>query len=97
MAKGYWIAHVDVSDAEQYENYRNYNSLAFETYGGRFLVRGGASQQREGTGRARSVVIEFPSYTAAVECYESEEYQTARAFRLAASQGDIVIVEGYDG
>lgn len=97
MAKGYWIAGVDVSDAEAYQKYVAANADAFAKYGARFLVRGGAHDVVEGRARSRNVVLEFPSYSAAVDCYRSPEYSRARALREAASDGDVVIIEGYDG
>ena len=97
MAKGYWVAHVDVRDAETYETYKAANAAPFARYGARFLVRGGDQEVREGTARTRTVVIEFPSYADAIACYESPDYQAAKALRDPVSQGDLVIVEGYDG
>jgi uncharacterized protein (DUF1330 family) len=97
MAKGYWIAHVDVADPEAYKAYQNANAVAFAKYGGRFVVRAGRNEVREGALRARHVVIEFADYAAAVACYESPEYRHAVALRRNISQADIVIVEGYDG
>jgi len=97
MAKGYWVAHVDVHDTEAYEKYRQANAIPFEKYGARFLVRGGAGEVREGAMRARHVVIEFADYATAVACYDSPEYQAAKALRTPVSDGDTVIVEGYDG
>ena len=70
---------------------------AFEKYGARFLVRAGKSETVEGKTRSRNVVLEFPSYQAAVDCYRSPEYREAMAIRETASTGDLVIVEGYDG
>jgi uncharacterized protein (DUF1330 family) len=43
------------------------------------------------------VVIEFPTYAAAVECYRSTEYVKAIALRQGKSVMDLAIVEGYDG
>jgi uncharacterized protein (DUF1330 family) len=97
MAKGYWVARVDVADMEQYKKYVAANAEAFRKYGARFLVRGGSFEQMEGSGRARNVVIEFPSYQAALDCYRSPEYRAAMQFRLHASTGDLAVVEGYDG
>lgn len=97
MAKAYWIARVDVSDPDAYQEYVKANAAAFSKYGARFLVRGGAFEAREGTSRARNVVIEFPDYQTALDCYDSPEYQHAISFRTAASEGDLVIIEGYDG
>ncbi|MBV8663872.1 MAG: DUF1330 domain-containing protein [Hyphomicrobiales bacterium] len=97
MAKGYWIVHVDVADPEAYKAYQRANAEPFAKYGARFLVRGGQSTMKEGALRARHVVIEFKDYATALACYESEEYRRAKALRDPVSQGDIVVIEGYDG
>ena len=55
--KGYWIAHVDVSDPEGYKAYMTADMVPFGKYGGRFLVRGGACEVVEGRVRARSQQI----------------------------------------
>ncbi len=65
MAKGYWIARVDVRDPERYKDYVATAKPAFEEFGANFLARGGAYEAMEGKGRARNVVIEFPSLQAA--------------------------------
>ncbi|MFP4239582.1 MAG: DUF1330 domain-containing protein, partial [Rhodosalinus sp.] len=97
MPKGYWVAQVDVSDPEAYQRYREANAEAFAKYEARFLVRGGAQEAREGAPRARHVVLEFPSIEAARACYDSPEYQRAKAHRDGAAEADLVIVEGYQG
>ncbi len=97
MAKGYWVAHVDVDDMETYKNYIAANGDVFAEYGARFLVRGGDRQNPEGQARARTVVIEFKDYQTALECYNSPGYQAAKALRDPVSSGDLVIIEGYDG
>lgn len=97
MAKGYWIARVDVRDAERYKDYVATAKPAFERHGARFLVRGGALDALEGKARARNVVIEFPSVQAAHDCYESAEYQEAKAIRQEAADAELIIVEGFEG
>lgn len=97
MSKAYWVAHVDVHDPETYARYREANAAAFAKYGARFLIRGGAQEQMEGHCRARTVVIEFPSLQAARDCYHSPEYQAAKDIRDPVSEGDLIIVEGYEG
>lgn len=97
MPKGYWIARVDVSDPEQYKQYVAANAAAFKKYGARFIVRGGKFENPEGTSRSRNVVIEFPSYQAALDCWHSPEYREALALRESVSTADLVIIEGYDG
>lgn len=96
MPKGYWIAHVDVRDPERYKDYVAIAKPAFEKHGARFLARGGAWHGMEGTGRARNVVIEFPSMQAALDCYNSAEYQAAKAIRITVADADMTIVEGVD-
>jgi len=71
--------------------------VPFSKYGARFLVRAGRFENPEGSSRARNVVIEFPSYQAALDCWSSPEYQQAMKLRLPVSTIDLVIIEGYDG
>ena len=65
MAKGYWIARLDVTDPEVYKSYVAANGPALAAFGARFLVRGGKAEPLEGASRSRNVVIEFPSMEAA--------------------------------
>lgn len=97
MAKEYWIGRVDVADPEAYKLYVAANAEAFKNFGARFLVRAGQFENPEGASRSRNVVIEFPSYQDALDCWESPEYQAAMQHRIAASTIDLVIIEGYDG
>jgi uncharacterized protein (DUF1330 family) len=97
MAKGYWVASVDVTNMDGYKNYIVENAVAFRKFGARFLTRGGKAEPVEGKLRSRVVVIEFPDFAAALACYRSPEYQTGKALRLGYAMGDIVVLEGYDG
>lgn len=97
MPKAYWIAHVDVHDADRYKDYVAGAKPAFERYGAKFLARGGAYEALEGKGRGRNVVIEFPSMQAARDCYNSPEYQAAKAIRQTVAEAEMIIVEAYEG
>ena len=97
MAKGYWIGSVEVEDIDTYMKYVAANAAPFAEYGAKFLVRGGQFTNPEGTARSRNVVIEFPSYEAALACYDSASYQEAKAIRMPVSVNNMVIIEGYDG
>ena len=94
MPKGYWIARVDVRDAEGYKDYVAAAKHAFERFGAVFLARGGEHHEAEGTSRRRNVVIEFSSLAQARACYDSPEYQAAKAIRQRYADSDIVLVEG---
>jgi uncharacterized protein (DUF1330 family) len=97
MAKGYWIARVDVTDPEGYQAYVAANAVAFRKYGARFLVRGGTFEAHEGVSRSRNIVLEFDDYATALACYHSPEYRAAKALREGRSEADLVVIEGYDG
>ncbi len=97
MAKGYWIARIDVTNPDKYQDYMKANAAAFKKFGARFIVRGGKFEAPEGTPRSRNVVLEFADYATAVACYHSPEYQAAKAFRDGAAAADLLIIEGYDG
>ena len=97
MPKAYWIARVDVADLDGYKPYVETAAPAFKRFGAKFLARGGRTDAVEGAGRARNVIIEFKDFDTALACYNSPEYTEAKAYRQAASMGEIVIVEAYEG
>ena len=97
MPKGYWIVRVDISDPEKYKEYVAANAKPLAQYGARFVVRGGRFEKLEGSSRTRNVVIEFPSYEAAIECWKSGDYQRAIQLRLPVATADLIVVEGYEG
>ena len=93
--KGYVIANIDVRDAGGYEAYRSRTADVVAKYGGRFLVRGGAVEVREGDpGISRFVVLEFPDMDAARTFYDSPEYQAILPHRWDNSVGTLFLVEG---
>jgi IstB-like ATP binding protein/Domain of unknown function (DUF1330) len=51
----------------------------------------------DSTSRSRNVVIEFPTYQDALDCWQSPEYQAAMQHRLSAATIDLVILAGYEG
>ena len=98
MAKGYWIALIEVKDVDGYKN--NYVADlpgALRKFGARYLTRGGKTEIMEGTAKSRVVVIEFPSYEQAAACYRSPEYAALKQRRMAVADGDLIVTEGYDG
>ncbi len=97
MAKGYWVIFGDVTDPEGYNDYVAAAFKALPKYGGRFLARGGQAKAKEGRPRSRVVVVEFPSYHAALECYGSPEYAAAIKAREGRAVWDMAITEGYEG
>ena len=97
MAKGYWIARIDVNNMDGYQEYVAQNGAVFAKYGARFLTRGGRFETKEGSSRSRNVVLEFKDYDTALACYNSPEYARLVAIRAPHADSDLVIIEGYDG
>ncbi|MFT4150922.1 MAG: DUF1330 domain-containing protein [Paracoccaceae bacterium] len=96
MPSAFWIAHVEVSDADGYGRYAKLAGPALQKHGGEFLARGGRYVQLEGNARSRNVVARFPSLEAAVAAYNSPEYQEALAHAKGASVRDLVVVEAVE-
>jgi uncharacterized protein (DUF1330 family) len=93
--KGYVIALVDVKDPEGYAVYSKQVPATIEKYGGRYLVRGGKTEVREGEWPGpRTVILEFPSLARALEWYESPEYKPLRPIRQANSTAHFAFFEG---
>ncbi|WP_375459584.1 DUF1330 domain-containing protein [uncultured Enterovirga sp.] len=97
MAKGYWIVRVDIADLERYGAYVAANGAVFAAHNARFLARAGRSETLEGSSRSRNVVLEFPTYEAALACWHSAEYQEVLALRTPVSTADLLVIEGYEG
>ena len=104
MPKGYWIAHITITDPTAYEHYRAAFKPAFSKFGARDIIRGakgspgypssGRFEVKHGTMKDRHVVIEFDSYEQALACYDSPEYQSAAKFRDQGAQVELIIMEG---
>jgi uncharacterized protein (DUF1330 family) len=93
--KAYFIAEVDVTNAQQYGEYAKLSPGVIEKFGGRFVARGGQVATLEGpTAAGRVVVVEFPSFERAKAFYDSAEYQTIRKLRLGAATFRGMLVEG---
>jgi uncharacterized protein (DUF1330 family) len=88
-----WIAHVTVTDTDAYGRYAALAGPAIAKHGGSFIARGGRYVQLEGKERPRNVVARFPSVEAAVECYNSAEYQAALDHARGASERELMVVE----
>ena len=91
----YVIAEVDVHDAALFEEYRKLVPATIAQYGGKYVVRGGACECKEGGWTPkRVVVLEFPTMARAREWYHSPEYAPALAMRLKAAKSRVIFAEG---
>ena len=96
-AKGYWIGNTIVHDMDEIFRYRDANRETMNRYGAKFIIMHGQQEIVEGKAHPTWTVVEFPSYQAAVDCYHEPAYQEAVKIRHAVSEGNMSIVEGYDG
>jgi uncharacterized protein (DUF1330 family) len=91
----YLIAEVDVQDAVVFEEYRKLVPATIARHGGKYVVRGGATETLEGGWTPkRIVVLEFPSMEQARKWYHSADYAPALALRLKAAKTKAILVEG---
>ena len=91
----YLIGEIEVVDAAGYEEYRKQVLAVVEKYKGKFIVRGGKVDPKEGGwAPKRIVVLEFPSLEQAQKFYHSAEYAPLIKLRQKASRGKIILVEG---
>ena len=93
--KGYVIAEIEVTHPEPYKEYVAAVTPMVEAFGGRYLVRGGAAEGREGDApKGRLVVLEFDSVEAARAFNDSPEYQAVARLRRENAISRLMIVEG---
>ena len=91
----YIIAEVEVIDPEKFEKYRKLVPPTLEAFGGRYVVRGGATASLEGGWQPkRLVVIEFDDADRAKAWHGSEIYAPAKALREASTNTRMIVVEG---
>jgi uncharacterized protein (DUF1330 family) len=97
LSKAYWIVRVSVRDEQRYPEYLAAAAPAFQKFGAKFVVRGGAFETMEGNARERNVVVEFKDRPTALACYQSPEYRSAMVIRQKYADTDFIIIDGVAG
>ena len=93
----YVLVQISVHDPVMYETYKNLAAASVEAHGGRYLVRGGATETLEGSwSPSRLVILQFPSAQAARAWWSSAGYAEARRIRHASAEAELLLVEGLD-
>jgi uncharacterized protein (DUF1330 family) len=95
VKKGYWVAKANVNSPEKQQDYGKLAEAVLEKFNGKFLIRGGRQETKEGDEYMRNVVVEFPSYEDAIKAYESREYQDALKVLDGGADRLYAVVEGY--
>ena len=92
---GYILVDIDVQDPVVYEKYKALAPSSIKLYGGEYLVRGGEVGVLEGDWNpSRIVLLRFPSVAQAKAWWDSEEYAEAKALRMSASKGNMIVLSG---
>ncbi len=92
---GYVIADVNVTDPALFDEYRKLVPATVAAYDGKYLVRGGDSEVREGDWTpTRTVILQFPSVQRARQWYDSPEYAAPKQMRIASTTSSVIIVDG---
>jgi uncharacterized protein (DUF1330 family) len=95
VKRGYWVAKANVNSPEKQQDYGKLAEAVLEKFNGKFLIRGGRQETKEGDQYMRNVVVEFPSYEDAIKAYESREYQDALKVLDGGADRLYAVVEGY--
>ena len=92
---GYVIVEIEVTDPVGYEEYKKLAGATVAKYGGKYIVRGGASETLEGNWQPKRIVIlKFPSMERAKEWLNCPEYAEPRKMRHRTAKTNMVVVEG---
>ena len=99
MSEVFVVAEIRITNPKSYASYLPLSTASVEKFGGAFLVRGGRRVQKEGgddlhNSQWRTVIVRFPDAEMANQWYDSQDYETARAIRIANSDGRLFFVEG---
>ena len=93
--KAYWVCiYEKIDNTEKLKEYAAKARPAVEKFSGKFLARGGKSRTNDGIDSPRIIVVEFPDYKTAIECYDSAEYQDAHDLLKGHALRHHQIVEG---
>ncbi len=93
--KAYWVCiYEKIDNPEKLKEYAMKAKPAIEKFSGKFLARGGKNRTNDGIESPRIIVVEFPDYNTAINCYDSEEYQKAHNILKGYVKRHHQIVEG---
>jgi uncharacterized protein (DUF1330 family) len=92
---GYWIVRGSESrDAEAAAEYGRLWADIAQRYNAKIIAGPGTHLTVEGKDYPRNLIVEFPNYQDAVECYNDPDYTDAMVFLKKAFDRELVIVGG---
>ena len=94
-APAYIVADVHVTDPETMKQYSPKAAALIESFGGRFVARGGKVEVLEGEPPVgRVVLVQFPSMERAQQYWNSPGYREIAPIRQRAAKTRVFLVEG---
>jgi len=95
----YIVGQLRVQDWNWYKRYRAVSEPLVAKHGGKYLIKGGAIEQLEGSSPEPSalVLIEFPSRDHAKAFYQDPEYEPMIVLRQESGvETDLLLAQGFD-
>lgn len=92
---GYVIVNDEISDEAAFAEFRQKVGATVAAHGGRYLVRGGATEVIDGDWAPdRLVVIEFDSVDQAKAWLNSDDFLAIKELRVSSASASVVVAEG---
>ncbi len=92
---GYVLIDSEVTDQALFAEFAERVPATVDAYGGKYLVRGGATEVMEGDWTPHFVVVvEFENVEQARKWLSSPEYTVVKEIRLRAANANLIVVEG---
>ena len=92
----YVVNEIWVNDPETFQTYVAQVPAILAQYGGRYVVRSGATEAVHGDPPGRIVILEFADRAAAFAWRASPEYSAILPIRDASSTSRVYVVDGYE-
>ena len=92
---GYVVVNDEITDEAVFAEFRERVAATVEAHGGRYLVRGGATEVADGDWTpGRLVILEFDDVDRARAWLNSPEYAELREIRRKSANASVIIAEG---
>ena len=91
---GYMIANYQINDQAGFQKYMDAAGSLAAKYNGRVIVFNLTATAVEGSPKSVIAIAEFPTVDDAHRFYNSPEYTAAKQFRIASTEGSVIITEG---
>ena len=91
----YVVNEIWVKDLATFQTYAAQVPPTLAPFGGRYVVRSGATEAIEGEAPGRIVILEFPDRAAALAWRASPAYQAILPIRDATSTSRVYVIDGY--